>query len=289
MLHHNGNILHLPDGRLFTVLYGKFDGGERLNNFAVASDDGGFSWHYLSTVADASAAPGAPEGPNESAVQLLDNGDLLCIYRVSGSWDFHKSYSRDGGQTWSQAERMEGIWSVQPRLARLRNGTLVLTGGRPGLFCYLCSDGKGEVWERVNLGAHHNTLIDDQDQRFSAAFCRAENGEDPAMSTSYTSVMPLGAAAMIVTYDRLANGWSEAPAPMARSAASSAWFCRCLFKSASRLDQRSWKAFYNSRASCHSPQAAAPARCPPRSRPEESKCEPESATQNSISTLTAWA
>ena len=213
MLHHNGNILHLPDGRLFTVLYGKFDGGERLNNFAVASDDGGFSWHYLSTVADTSAAPGAPEGPNESAAQLLDNGDLLCIYRVSGSWDFHKSYSRDGGQTWSQAERMEGIWSVQPRLARLGNGALVLTGGRPGLFCYLCSDGKGEVWERVNLGAHHNTLIDDQDQRFSAAFCRAENGEDPAMSTSYTSVMPLGAAAMIVTYDRLANGWSEAPGP----------------------------------------------------------------------------
>ena len=33
------------------------------------------------------------------------------------------------------------------------------------------------------------------------------------MSTSYTSVMPLGAAAMIVTYDRLANGWSEAPGP----------------------------------------------------------------------------
>ena len=66
MLHHTGNILHLPGGRLFSILYGRFDGNEDLNNFAVASDDGGFTWHYLSTVADGSAAPGAPEGPNES-------------------------------------------------------------------------------------------------------------------------------------------------------------------------------------------------------------------------------
>lgn len=213
MLHHTGNILHLPGGRLLTMLYGKFDGDEHLNNFAVTSDDGGFTWRYISTVADGSAAPGAPEGPNESDTQLLDNGDLLCIYRVSSEWDFYKSYSQDEGRTWSQPERMEGLWSVQPRLTRLGNGALVLTGGRPGLFCYLCADGKGEVWERVNLGAHHNTRVEREDQRFSEAFCKAEKGEDPAMSTSYTSVMPLGSDGMIVTYDRLANGWSEAPGP----------------------------------------------------------------------------
>ena len=210
MLHHTGNILRLGSGSLFTMLYGRFDGDEELNNFAVASDDGGFNWRYLSTVADGSAAPGAPEGPNESDALLLDNGDLLCVYRVSGEWDFCKSYSSDEGRTWSSPERMRGIWSVQPRLAKLGNGALVLTGGRPGLLCYLCADGKGEVWERVNLGAHHNELVEREDQRYSAAFCRAEQ-EDPAISTSYTSVMPLGDDQLIVVYDRLANGWSEAP------------------------------------------------------------------------------
>ena len=213
MLHHTGNICQLPDKRLFTILYGRFDGNEDLNNFAVASDDGGFTWHYLSTVADGSAAPGAPEGPNESDTQLLDNGDLLCIYRVSSEWDFYKSYSQDEGRSWSPPQRMEGMWSVQPRLTRLGNGALVLTGGRPGLFCYLCTDGQGEVWERLNIGVHHNKLVETEDQRFSEAFCQAAKGEDPAMSTSYTSVMPLESDKMIVAYDRLANGWSEAPGP----------------------------------------------------------------------------
>jgi hypothetical protein len=143
----------------------------------------------------------------------MDNGDLLCVYRVSDSWDFHKSYSQDEGRTWSQPQRMEGMWSVQPRLARLGNGAVVLTGGRPGLFAFLCADGKGEEWEKVNLAMHHNQLIEPEEQRFSDAFCKAEKKEDPAISTSYTAVMLLGDDGLIVTYDRLGNGWSGAPGP----------------------------------------------------------------------------
>ena len=155
---HTGNILRLEDGGLFTTVYGKFDGEEGFNSFAVVSDDGGYSWTYRSTVAGPEAVPGAPEGPNESDTLLLDNGDLLCLYRVASGWDFYKSISRDEGRTWSQPVRMEGMASVQPRLARLGNGAMVLTGGRPGLFLWLCADGQGEEWERVNLGAHHNRL-----------------------------------------------------------------------------------------------------------------------------------
>lgn len=33
------------------------------------------------------------------------------------------------------------------------------------------------------------------------------------MSTSYTSVMPWGTDGLLVTYDRLSNGWSGAPGP----------------------------------------------------------------------------
>lgn len=47
----NGNVLPLRDGRLFTTMYGKFSGDEKYTCFAVASEDSGFTWRYLSTVA----------------------------------------------------------------------------------------------------------------------------------------------------------------------------------------------------------------------------------------------
>ena len=93
-LQHNGNILRLEDGSLLTTMYGKFDGEEGYNTFAVVSDDGGFAWTYRSTVAGPDAAPGAPEGPNESNTLRLDNGDLLCVYRVGGRWDFPQEHQR---------------------------------------------------------------------------------------------------------------------------------------------------------------------------------------------------
>ncbi len=213
-LKHNGNILELPEGILFTTLYGTFEGDERNSCLAAASDDGGLSWTYRGTVAGSEDFASAREGPNESSTVVLDNGDLLCIYRVSGGdTDYHKSYSHDQGRTWSDLAPMEGMRSVQPRLARLGNGALVLTGGRPGLFLWISIDGKGEVWERVNLGEHHNRMTVDKSLRFSEAFCGAEVGEDPAMSTAYTGIMPWGADGAIVTYDRLANGWAGAPGP----------------------------------------------------------------------------
>ena len=211
---HSGNLLRLPDGSLLTTLYGKLEGDEsKWLIFATVSDDDGFTWYYRSTVANGDDVPEAEEGPNESAVQLLDNGDLLCVLRVSSNTDFYKCYSQDGGLTWSKPTHMEGMWSVQPRLARLGNGALVLTCGRPGLFLWLCTDGKGENWEVLNLGAHHNECIEHEAERFSEQFCSAESDGDPAISTTYTGIMPWKSDGLIVTYDRLANGWFGAPGP----------------------------------------------------------------------------
>lgn len=209
---HSGNILRLADGSLFTTVYGVLEGPEEMRVFAVVSNDGGFTWNHRSTVVD-NAVFRAPEGPNEATVQLLDNGDLLCIYRVSDAWDFNKSHSRDEGRTWSEPLRMEGMRSVQPRLARLENGALVLTGGRPGLFLWLCADGRGEQWDAVNLATHHNRLVEREGEQFSEVVDNAEAGADPSTSTSYTGIMPWGSDGVIVTYDRLSNGWSGAPGP----------------------------------------------------------------------------
>jgi len=143
---HSGNLLRLADGSLLTTLYGKLEGDQsKWLAFAAVSEDGGFTWYYRSTIADGDDASEASEGPNESAVQLLDNGDLLCVCRVSSNHDFYKSYSPDGGVTWSKPTCMEGMWSVQPRLARLGNGALVLTCGRPGFSCGCAPTARGEV------------------------------------------------------------------------------------------------------------------------------------------------
>lgn len=216
-LHHTGNILHLPGGQLFTTLYGKFDGDTHFCSFAVVSNDGGFTWFFRSIIATGDDVPDAPEGPNESDTQLLDNGDLICIYRVSSEREFYKSYSWDEGLTWSTPMRLLGMRSVQPRLAKLGNGAIVLTGGRPGLFCWLNADGKGETWEQINLGTHHNQLIESTEHQFPEAFCQAEEAwepyKTPSSSTAYTGIMPWGEDKVIVTYDRLGNGWSGAPGP----------------------------------------------------------------------------
>ena len=72
--------------------------------------------------------------------------------------------------------------------------------------------GRAKNGSGVNLGEHHNRLVE-PNAGFSDAFCNAQAGEDPAMSTSYTALMPWGADGLIVAYDRLANGWAGAPGP----------------------------------------------------------------------------
>ncbi len=77
----------------------------------------------------------------------------------------------------------------------------------------MCTDGKGEKWEALNLGAHHNECTELEGHRFPEMFCSAESDGDPAISTTCTGIMPWKSDGLIVTYDRLANGWSSAPGP----------------------------------------------------------------------------
>ncbi len=213
----NGNILQLNDGRLFTTVYGKFAEDEdlTLRIFTVVSEDRGFTWRYLSTVAgpgDVQETQKKPR-PSESDTVRLRDGRLMCVYRVGSSLEYRKSYSADEGVTWTKPERMDGVWSVEPQVVRLENGLILLSGGRPGLFLWVCADGEGGAWERINLGEHHNALLSDMDLHFSIAFCEAKGSFDPYQSTSYTDMVPVGPEEVLICYDRLANGWNGAPGP----------------------------------------------------------------------------
>jgi len=208
----SGNMLPLRDGRLFTTLYGGFAGDERGTCFSFASDDGGFTWHYHSIVASWKDVPDAVAGPSESNTVRLSDGRLMCVYRVDSGQRYHKSYSADDGTAWSRPETVENAWSVEPQLARLDNGTLLLSGGRQGLFVWACTDGKGARWERLNLAEHHNAMLPDPSLHYSDSFCQARE-VDPAQSTAYTGMIIMGHDEALICYDRLGNGWAGAPGP----------------------------------------------------------------------------
>ncbi len=209
----NGNVLPLRDGRLFTTLYGRCEGQERYTNFAVASEDGGFTWRFLSVVARSEGEADVAEGPDESNTVRLADGRLFCVYRVGSYLDYRKSYSADDGRTWTKPEVIQGAWSVEPQLVRLRSGLILLSGGRLGLFLWACADGEGRRWERVNLAAHHNALVPDASLHYSEAFCEAKVPVEPAQSTSYTGMKALGVNEALICYDRLGSGWAGAPGP----------------------------------------------------------------------------
>jgi len=217
----NGNILHwgedapLGDGRLFTTLYGTYAGEKLYRLFAVASADGGFTWRYHAEVASWEDTPGAPEGPCESHTARLADGRVLCVYRVGSgrAYPYYKSYSGDGGLTWTKPQPVEGAWSVEPQLVRLRGGPLLLSGGRAGLFLWVSADGSGDHWQAINLAEHHNASLPDAAAHFGDKFVQGQESVSPAQSTSYTGMVRLGPNEALLCYDRLANGWQGAPGP----------------------------------------------------------------------------
>ena len=64
-LHHTGNLLRLPGGSLLTMLYGRFEGSEDLNTFAVGCDDGGALGAIVALLPMAVLHPGRPKAPTK--------------------------------------------------------------------------------------------------------------------------------------------------------------------------------------------------------------------------------
>lgn len=217
----NGNILPLKDGALFTTVYGKFAGDEKYCNLAFRSEDGGYAWAFLSVVADAATLPDAPEGPDESNNARLADGRLMSVYRIgSGRAQlYHASYSSDEGRTWTPPRALETAWSVEPQLVRLQNDLLLLSGGRPGLSLWVSTDGEGRAWQSVSLAAHHNAEAAGASMHYTEGFCTCDEPDGPAQSTSYTGMRAVGPEEVLVSYDRLANGWGDAPGPWGQESA----------------------------------------------------------------------
>jgi hypothetical protein len=212
----NGNTVPIKDGHLAT-LYGYFQDTKRYSLVAAESKDG-VAWKVRATIADENCPLPGSEGPCESAMCRLNDGRLLCIFRLASNTPYGRSFSDDDGKTWTKAESLGAdVGSVQPALVALENGTLVLTGGRPGLWAWFNRAGDGKDWVRLDLRAHHNASRPD------------DPISNPANGTSaYTELVRLDESHVLCIYDRLARGWSAIPKGSGET--NSVWVVRMTVK-----------------------------------------------------------
>ena len=76
---------------------------------------------------------------------LLDSSVRYC-----------QTVSDDDGHAWSAPVAIKDAHSVQPSVALMKDGSLVLTGGRPGIFAWINRAGDGRDWLEVDLQSHRN-------------------------------------------------------------------------------------------------------------------------------------
>ncbi|MHB0956693.1 MAG: sialidase family protein [Pirellulaceae bacterium] len=215
----SGNSIRRHDNTFLTTLYGHFQDATRYALVVAASSDG-VIWNYLTTVADEKCPLTGKEGPCESAITRLKDGRLLCVFRLDSGCKYGQSLSADDGRTWSEPTAMERPFSVEPSLVTLTDGTVVLSGGRPGLFLWVNKNGDAQDWEQIDLLEHHNT------GRVEDVIHTAP--EQPPGTSSYTEVVVLDDRNVLVIYDRLANGWNAIPSDSQDT--NSVWVVRATFQ-----------------------------------------------------------
>jgi len=163
---------------------------------------------------------------------LADNKTIVAVFRNHApAGTLCITRSTDEGHSWTPAKSlgsgdpsaMGGPASVEPKMALLDNGAVVISTGRVGLFLWI-SLTNGESWMPFNLvschdvagiwvaffqecqqsrcgqALFHNSRMPPLDQ-YSAAFVRGAG--DSVESTSYTSMVHLGGNDVLVCYDRL--------------------------------------------------------------------------------------
>ena len=152
-----GTLLELENGDLLTAFEAQvgYPSEERFNftTFVGRSTDGGKTFHHVHTFDPETPDGGVgDEGFCEPDMEVLANGDILCMMRTGGRSPMYQSRSTDGGHTWSEPESV-GWQGVKPHLRLLSNGVLACSAGRgaygfPQVTHAMFSiDGTGEHWE----------------------------------------------------------------------------------------------------------------------------------------------
>ena len=198
-------------GNLLATAYGIKKGETKSRNVVMTSVDRGRTWRYLSSIADATGLPERSEGPTETAMVQLENGDLMAVFRIGSGKEMNlrRSYSKDAGRTWSQAEAIPP-YSVEPSLLRTKNGTLALSTGRPGIGLWLSRDPMGKAWQEVDIVQHHNRWAPDATYRI------AEYEPGRWQTSAYTEMVEVAPNHLLLVYDRGAKPKPSGPGDLTR-------------------------------------------------------------------------
>jgi hypothetical protein len=202
-----GDALRI-NGQLLATAYWTRKGEKVYTAGLLSSKDGGHTWRYYSTLA--TAADVLPqenwtekgfEGPDETSMIQLANGDLMAVFRVGGrlEWKLRRSYSKDQGRTWSKPDVLPA-YSVEPKLLRSANGVIVLATGRPRIGLWFSTDPMAKSWQHIDVVAHHNTYFTEPSYRISAL--DPEHPDNMWQTTSYTGLVELRNNQLLLVYDR---------------------------------------------------------------------------------------
>ncbi len=151
--HFDGQVVKLKSGNYFATLYGAYKaGGIRI--IGAESKDG-IHWKVVGTIARRSGKVNERgEGPTEAALCRLTDGRLMGMYRVDNNITYGQTWSSDEGRSWTEPVECRGPVSVEPNLAVLKDGTVLLAGGRPGAKLWINEDGTGKDWQEVDIIKH---------------------------------------------------------------------------------------------------------------------------------------
>jgi hypothetical protein len=134
------------NSEIFFTAYGQRNTSDTtFETVLFASTDNGANWTRRSTISayvpGLNLAMGA-EGPSETALIKLDNGNLLSVFRTGQPYpsnninaatpSIYSTISSDGGYTWT-TPKMLGVTGVSPHLNKLPDGTVAMTYGRYGV------------------------------------------------------------------------------------------------------------------------------------------------------------
>ncbi len=130
----------------------------------LRSDDFGHTWDYVNSIEYEEERYNTRnerliEGFNECALTCLADDSILMILRSGSLHPFEPhigddehpaprlfaAKTTDGGKHFSYVKPF-GEYGVRPTSVKLRNGTILLSGGRPGVNLRVCDDPNGEIW-----------------------------------------------------------------------------------------------------------------------------------------------
>lgn len=193
------------------------EGAKLWSVVLLASEDGGYTWRYFSTIAgpdESLASQDGYEGPNEVGMIKLADGDLMAVFRVGSGkgWHLRRAYSHDGGRTWTKPDVLPA-WSVSPELKRIENGMIVLSTGRPGIRLWLSTDPRATTWQDIDIVANHSHWTTDPNMRIRSF---QVHGHTEWQTSSYTGLVEVAPNHLLLVYDRDPERAPAGPADLSR-------------------------------------------------------------------------